>query len=46
MTSIQAGEVEAVHRRTTERIYAQHLVEVEGQTDVLTWASPTSAPTT
>ncbi len=44
MTSIQAGEVEAVHRRTTERIYAQHLVEVEGQTDVLTMGIPYICP--
>ena len=44
MTSIQAGEVEAVHRRTTEQVYAQHLVEVEGQTDILTMGIPYICP--
>ena len=34
MTSVQAGEVEAVHKLTTEHVYAQQLVQVEGQTDV------------
>lgn len=36
MTSVQAGEVEAVHRITTENVYKQQLVEVHGQTDILT----------
>ena len=44
MTSIQAGEVDAVHRRTTEHVYAQHLVEVEGQTDILTMGIPYICP--
>ena len=44
MTSIQAGEVEAVHRKTTEAVYAQHLVPVSGQTDVLTMGLPYLTP--
>ncbi len=36
LTSVQAGEVEAVHASTTENVYRQQLVRVEGQTDVLT----------
>ena len=30
MTSVQAGEVEAVHKVTTENVYGQQLVEVAG----------------
>jgi hypothetical protein len=44
LTSIQCGEVEAVHRRTTEHVYAQQLVEVEGQTDILTMGIPYICP--
>ena len=44
MTSVQAGEVEAVHARTTERVYAQQLVPVEGQTDILTMGLPYICP--
>ncbi|MDH3302756.1 MAG: nickel-dependent lactate racemase [Acidimicrobiia bacterium] len=44
MTSIQAGEVEAVHKRTTDMVYAQHLVPVQGQTDVLTMGLPYLTP--
>jgi hypothetical protein len=44
MTSVQAGEVEAVHRRTTEILYRQQLVAVEGQTDVLTMGLPYICP--
>ena len=44
MTSVQAGEVEAVHRVTTENVYAQHLVPVEGQTDILTMGLPYICP--
>ena len=44
MTSVQAGEVEAVHRRTTEHVYAQHLVEVQGQTDIVTMGIPYICP--
>jgi hypothetical protein len=44
MTSVQAGEVEAVHQRTTEHVYAQQLVRVEGQTDILTMGLPYICP--
>jgi hypothetical protein len=44
MTSVQAGEVEAVHARTTENVYAQQLVSVEGQADVLTMGLPYICP--
>jgi len=44
LTSVQAGEVEAVHRVTTENVYRQHLVPVEGQTDVLTMGLPYICP--
>jgi hypothetical protein len=44
MTSVQAGEVEAVHRLTTEHVYAQQLVPVEGQTDVVLYGLPYVGP--
>jgi hypothetical protein len=44
VTSVQAGEVEAVHERTLEHTLAQHLVPVEGQTDVLTFGLPYICP--
>lgn len=44
LTSVQAGEIEAVHRVTTEHVYRQHLVPVEGQTDVLTMGLPYICP--
>ena len=44
LTSVQAGEVEAVHERTTDNVLAQHLVPVEGQTDVLTMGLPYICP--
>jgi hypothetical protein len=44
MTSVQAGEVEAVHAVTTANVYRQQLVEVEGQTDVLTMGLPYICP--
>jgi hypothetical protein len=44
MTSVQAGEVEAVHEVTTANVYAQQLVEVSGQTDVLTMGLPYICP--
>ena len=44
ITSVQAGEVEAVHRKTTENVYKQHLVPVQGQTDVLTMGLPYLGP--
>jgi hypothetical protein len=44
MTSVQAGEVEAVHEVTTANVYRQQLVEVSGQTDVLTMGLPYICP--
>jgi len=44
MTSVQAGEVEAVHEVTTANVYKQHLVPVEGQTDILTMGLPYICP--
>ena len=44
MTSVQAGEVEAVHEVTTAHVYEQHLVPVEGQTDILTMGLPYICP--
>ncbi len=44
LTSVQAGEVEAVHSRTTEHVYRQQLVAVEGQTDILTMGLPYICP--
>jgi len=44
VTSVQAGEVEAVHRITTANVYRQQLVEVEGQADVLTMGLPYICP--
>ena len=44
MTSVQAGAVEAVHERTTANVLAQHLVPVQGQTDVLTMGLPYICP--
>jgi hypothetical protein len=44
MTSVQAGEVEAVHAATTANVYRQHLVEVDGQADVVTFGLPYICP--
>src|SRR5438067_1909841 len=44
MTGVHAGEVEAVHQLTTENVYRQHLVSVEGQSDVLTMGLPYICP--
>ncbi len=44
LTSVQAGEIEAVHQVTTENVYKQHLVPVEGQTDILTMGLPYICP--
>ena len=44
MTSVQAGEVEAVHERTLEHVLAQHIVPVQGQTDILTMGLPYICP--
>jgi hypothetical protein len=44
MTSIQCGEVEAVHKLTTEQVYRQQMMEVQGQTDILTMGIPYICP--
>jgi hypothetical protein len=44
LTSVQAGEVEAVHALTTEHVHRQQMVEVEGQTDVLLLGLPYICP--
>jgi hypothetical protein len=44
MTSVQAGEVEAVHALTTENVYRQQLVEIDGQSDILTMGLPYICP--
>lgn len=44
LTSVQAGDVEKVHETTLEHCFAQHLVPVEGQTDVLTFGLPYICP--
>ncbi|MHB8437675.1 MAG: NPN-dependent hydroxyacid isomerase, LarAH14/15/16 family [Acidimicrobiales bacterium] len=44
MTSVQAGEVEAVHAQTTANVYRQQLMEVDGQSDVLTMGLPYICP--
>jgi lactate racemase len=44
LTGINAGEVEAVHRLTTAKVYEQQLVEVEGQADILTMGLPYICP--
>ena len=44
LTSVQAGEVEAVHEITTANVHRQQLVSVEGQTDILTMGLPYICP--
>ena len=44
LTSVQAGEVEAVHDKTLANLYRQQLVHVEGQSDVLTMGLPFVGP--
>ncbi len=44
MTSIQAGETEAVHKLTIEHVHRQQLMQVEGQTDILTLGIPYVCP--
>ncbi len=44
LTSVQAGEVEAVHAETTANVHRQQLVAVEGQTDILTMGLPYISP--
>jgi lactate racemase len=44
LTSVQAGEVEAVHKITTENVYRQQLVSIGGQSDILTMGLPYICP--
>ncbi len=44
LTSVQAGEIEAVHEITTQNVYRQQLVPVQGQTDILTMGLPYICP--
>jgi len=44
LTSVQAGEVEAVHEATLAHCFEQHIVPVEGQTDILTLGLPYICP--
>ena len=44
MTSIQCGEVEDVHKITVANVHQQQLVEVQGQTDILTMGIPYICP--
>ena len=44
LTSVQAGEVEAVHKKTLESVHRQQLVEVNGQSDVLILGLPYIGP--
>jgi lactate racemase len=44
MTSVQAGEVEAVHQVSTEYVHRQQLVDVDGQTDIVTFGLPYICP--
>ncbi|MGI9622316.1 MAG: lactate racemase domain-containing protein [Acidimicrobiales bacterium] len=44
LTSVQAGEVEAVHEKTLETVFEQHLVSVDGQSDILTMGLPYICP--
>jgi lactate racemase len=44
VTSVQAGEVDAVHEVTTENVFRQQLVAVDGQADILTMGLPYLCP--
>jgi hypothetical protein len=44
LTSVQAGEAEAVHDVTLQNVHRQQLVEVSGQSDVLTMGLPYIGP--
>ena len=43
-TGVTAGFTESVHEVTLANVYKQHLVEVEGQTDILTMGIPFICP--
>ena len=44
MTGIHAGFTESVHERTLAEVYRQHIVDVEGQSDILTMGIPFISP--
>jgi hypothetical protein len=44
MTGVWAGEVEAVHSATTEAVYRQQLVAVDGQSDIALFGLPHICP--
>jgi hypothetical protein len=44
LTSVQAGQVDAVHDSTLDAVRRQMLVEVEGQTDIVTIGIPYVGP--
>ncbi len=44
MTSVHAGEIEAVHDLITATVHKQQLVDVEGQTDIVTMGLPYICP--
>ncbi len=44
VTGVHAGETEAVHARTLGNVHRQHLVEVDGQADVLVLGVPYLCP--
>src|SRR5690606_26071763 len=44
VTSVHAGETEAVHDKTLENVFRQQLVEVQGQSDVLVMGIPYLGP--
>ena len=44
MTAVQAGEVEAVHAVTTDNVWRQQGVTVDGQTDILSMGLPYISP--
>ena len=44
ITSVQAGEVDAVHEVTTANVFKQQLVPIQGQTDILTMGLPYICP--
>ena len=44
VTSVTAGAIEPVHERTLQHCFDQHIVKVEGQTDILTMGLPYISP--
>ena len=44
LTGINAGEIEPVHDKTLETVHRQHLVEVQGQSDVAIMGVPFVGP--